>query len=135
VVKENEMGRCKDALVKAHTAGGRFISVTDLITQRSHGKTFLQAGYATVDVAADRAHPAGTADHRGAVMDGEIGWIMSSRSTGNGGSCVQARCHAGWIEVRNSKSPEAGTVRFTAEEWDSFLDGAKKGEFDRLLAG
>jgi len=68
-------------------------------------------------------------------MDGEIGWMMSSRSTGNGGSCVQARRHAGWIEVRNSKSPEAGTVRFTAEEWDSFLDGAKKGEFDRLLAG
>jgi len=37
--------------------------------------------------------------------------------------------------VRNSKNLAAGTVRFTVEEWDSFLDGAKKGEFDRLLAG
>jgi hypothetical protein len=39
------------------------------------------------------------------------------------------------IEVRNSKQPDAGTVRFTVEEWDSFLDGAKKGEFDQLLTG
>jgi hypothetical protein len=68
-------------------------------------------------------------------MDSDTGWIMSSRSTGNGGSCLQARRHAGLIEVRNSKNLAAGTVRFTVEEWDSFLDGAKKGEFDRLLAG
>ena len=68
-------------------------------------------------------------------MSTDIGWMMSSRSTGNGGSCVQARRHAGQIEVRNSKQPGAGTVRFTLEEWDSFLDGAKKGEFDKLLAG
>jgi hypothetical protein len=68
-------------------------------------------------------------------MDSDIGWMMSSRSTGNGGSCVEARRHAGLIEVRNSNDPDAGTVRFTAEEWDSFLDGAKKGEFDRLIAG
>jgi len=62
------------------------------------------------------------------------GWIMSSRSAGNGGSCVEARRHDGLIEVRNSKDPEAGTVRFTAEEWDSFLFGAKRGEFDTLLS-
>lgn len=68
-------------------------------------------------------------------MDTDTDWIMSSRSTGNGGSCVQARRHAGLIEVRNSKSPDAGTVRFTTAEWDSFLDGAKKGEFDGLLVG
>jgi len=68
-------------------------------------------------------------------MSGDTEWIMSSRSSGNGGSCVEARRHAGLVEVRNSKNPEAGTVRFTTLEWDSFLDGAKKGEFDRLLAG
>jgi hypothetical protein len=66
-------------------------------------------------------------------MFSDTDWIISSRSTGNGGSCVQARRHNGLIEVRNSKSPDAGTVRFTLEEWDSFLDGAKKDEFDRLL--
>lgn len=62
-------------------------------------------------------------------------WMISSRSTGNGGSCVQARRFNGLIEVRNSKRPDAGTVTFTVEEWDSFLDGAKKDEFDRLLTG
>lgn len=66
-------------------------------------------------------------------MSETTAWIMSSRSTGNGGSCVEARRHAGSIEVRNSKKREAGTVFFTVEEWDSFLDGAKKGEFDLLL--
>ncbi|HEX5495300.1 MAG TPA: DUF397 domain-containing protein [Mycobacteriales bacterium] len=68
-------------------------------------------------------------------MNIDTNWIMSSRSTGNGGSCVQARRRADLIEVRNSKDPNAGTVRFTTEEWDSFLDGAKKGEFDLLIAG
>jgi hypothetical protein len=68
-------------------------------------------------------------------MSDDSDWIMSSRSTGNGGSCVQARRHGGLIEVRNSKHPDAGTVRFTKEEWDSFLYGAKRGEFDQLLAG
>lgn len=68
-------------------------------------------------------------------MNGDTPWMVSSRSTGNGGSCVQARRYDGLIEVRNSKSPDAGTVRFTALEWDSFLDGAKKGEFDHLIVG
>ena len=61
-------------------------------------------------------------------------WIISSRSTGNGGSCVEARRREGLIEVRNSKARDAGTVVFTVEEWDSFLFGAKRGEFDRLLS-
>lgn len=67
-------------------------------------------------------------------MSSETGWIMSSRSTGNGGSCVEARRSDGLIEVRNSKARDAGTVVFTTEEWDSFLYGAKRGEFDKLLA-
>jgi hypothetical protein len=67
------------------------------------------------------------------VINDDGGWIMSSRSAGNGGSCVEARRHEGVIEVRNSKNPAAGTVRFTVEEWDSFLFGAKRGEFDTLM--
>jgi hypothetical protein len=67
-------------------------------------------------------------------MSSETAWIMSSRSTGNGGSCVEARRHEGLIEVRNSTARDAGTVIFTVEEWDSFLFGAKRGEFDQLLA-
>ena len=61
------------------------------------------------------------------------GWMKSTYSGGNGGACVEARRHDGLIEVRNSKARGAGTVRFTAEEWDAFLHGAKQGEFDILL--
>ena len=68
-------------------------------------------------------------------MENTEGWMGSSRSAGNGGSCVEARRHGDLIEVRNSKNPAIATVRFTVAEWDSFLDGAKKGEFDRLLNG
>jgi hypothetical protein len=68
-------------------------------------------------------------------MHDTSGWIMSSRSTGNGGSCLEARRRDDLIEVRNSTNPAAGTVAFTVEEWDSFLFGAKNGEFDRLLGG
>jgi hypothetical protein len=68
-------------------------------------------------------------------MNRNTGWMMSSRSAGNGGSCVEARRHGDWIEVRNSTAPDAGTVRFTEVEWDSFLYGAKRGEFDGLLNG
>jgi hypothetical protein len=68
------------------------------------------------------------------MSSSETAWIMSSRSTGNGGSCVEARRHEGLIEVRNSKARDAGNVVFTVEEWDSFLFGAKRGEFDQLLA-
>jgi hypothetical protein len=65
----------------------------------------------------------------------DAGWVMSSRSSGNGGSCVEARRCGSLIEVRNSKTPDKGSVWFTPEEWDSFLYGAKRGEFDQLLAG
>ena len=63
---------------------------------------------------------------------GTEGWHKPWSGT-NGGSCVEARRHEGLIEVRNSKARDAGTVRFTTEEWDSFLFGAKGGEFDQLL--
>lgn len=66
-------------------------------------------------------------------MKRDTDWMKARKSGGNGGACVEARRQSGAIEVRNSKSPEAGSVHFTLEEWDAFLDGAKKGEFDRLL--
>jgi hypothetical protein len=35
------------------------------------------------------------------------------------------------IEVRDTKDQGQGpTLRFTSDEWDAFLDGARGGEFD-----
>jgi len=57
-------------------------------------------------------------------------WAKATRSGGNGGQCVEVRRHDGAIQVRDSKDPDGPVLTFTAGEWDAFLDGARKGEFD-----
>ncbi len=61
-------------------------------------------------------------------------WIKATKSGTNGGSCVEVRHHDGMIEVRDTKTQGAGPIlRFTGAEFDAFLDGARRGEFDHLL--
>ena len=62
-----------------------------------------------------------------------ISWKISSRSTNNGGSCVEAGPLAdgsGRVAVRHSHHPEGAVVVYTRAEWDAFLVGVKDGEFD-----
>ena len=58
-------------------------------------------------------------------------WFKSSDSAG-GAECVEV-CYLpeGGVEVRNSKRPDAGTLYFTDAEFDAWVSGAKKGDFDR----
>lgn len=57
-------------------------------------------------------------------------WKKSSYSDG-GGNCLEARLtETDGVEVRNSKAPELGSVKFTASEWDAFIAGAKDGQFE-----
>ena len=61
-------------------------------------------------------------------------WRKATKSGANGGSCVELRRHDDMIEVRDSKDSTGGPVlRFTATEFDAFLDGARNAEFDDLL--
>lgn len=60
-------------------------------------------------------------------MDAE--WRKATASSGNNG-CVEVRFKDGMIEVRDTKSREAGTLRFTPEEWMAFTEGTRAGEFD-----
>ena len=53
-----------------------------------------------------------------AALNGQ--WHKPTRS-GNNGQCVEARFVDGVVEVRNSNGPEAGTVRFTRAEWETFI--------------
>jgi len=56
-------------------------------------------------------------------------WQKATRS-GNNGACVQARFLDGVVEVRNSNAPDAGLVRFTRVEWDTFIAAVDEdGEF------
>lgn len=47
------------------------------------------------------------------------------------GNCVEVGMTPdGGVSVRDTKAPESGDLRFTAEEWTAFLAGARAGEFD-----
>lgn len=62
-----------------------------------------------------------------------IHWRISTRSSNNGGQCVEAGPLAdgsGRVAVRHSHHPEGSTIVYTRAEWVAFLAGAKDGEFD-----
>jgi Domain of unknown function (DUF397) len=61
-------------------------------------------------------------------------WTKAHKSGTNGGSCVEVGRDRGMIAVRDTKDNGRGPVLyFTEPEFDAFLDGARKGEFDHLL--
>jgi Domain of unknown function (DUF397) len=66
------------------------------------------------------------------LLSGSPGtWVKSSLSAANG-SCVEiADLDDGIIGVRDSKDKSGPILRFTAAEWAAFVDGVRKGEFDR----
>lgn len=55
-----------------------------------------------------------------------------ARASADQGSCVEVRELAdGSRQVRDTKDHGQGPVlTFTVAEWQAFLDGARKGEFD-----
>jgi len=67
------------------------------------------------------------------LTDGpELSWIKSSLSMANG-NCVEVAGPSGdLIRVRDSQNPRGSVLRFRPAEWDAFVGGIRKGEFDRL---
>jgi hypothetical protein len=59
-------------------------------------------------------------------------WQKSSRSTSNGGACVEIGRALGSkrIAARDSKDRGGPQLRFAAEKWREFLNGVKDGRFD-----
>jgi hypothetical protein len=56
-------------------------------------------------------------------------WHKPTRS-GVESNCVEARFVDEVVEVRNSNHPDAGLVRFTRSEWETFLAAVEvDGEF------
>jgi hypothetical protein len=47
-------------------------------------------------------------------------WRKSSRSSGNGGACVEVGDQAHGVLVRDTTNREGGTLVFTAKAWASF---------------
>ncbi|MBI1759535.1 MAG: DUF397 domain-containing protein [Actinobacteria bacterium] len=61
----------------------------------------------------------------------KLAWQKAQRSVSNG-ACVEVARLAGSIVVRSSRQPDGPTLSYSQEEWISFVDGVKNGEFDHL---
>jgi hypothetical protein len=57
-------------------------------------------------------------------------WKKSTRS-GSNGDCVEVTTLSGLVAVRDSKDRQGPVLAFTGLAWEAFLDGARKGGFDR----
>jgi transcriptional regulator with XRE-family HTH domain len=62
----------------------------------------------------------------------DIPWRTAVKSGES--NCVQVARRDGVIMVAHSKRPSGPILSYTLEEWDAFLDGAKKGEFDDFVS-
>ncbi|MFC5815130.1 DUF397 domain-containing protein [Nonomuraea harbinensis] len=69
-------------------------------------------------------------DEQAVSLDGAE-WRKATASGDNGGQCVEVATNLpGVVAVRDSKNPTGPALVFTPGEWNVFLNGAKRGEFD-----
>jgi len=62
-------------------------------------------------------------------MDRNV-WRTAAKS-GTNGQCVEVMITDEIVKVRDTKDQGKGPVHtYSHVEWDAFLDGARKGEFD-----
>ena len=52
-------------------------------------------------------------------------WRKSTRSSGNGGACVEVGDQARGVLVRDTTDRAGETLAFTADAWASFTSGLK----------
>lgn len=63
----------------------------------------------------------------GVELTGAV-WRKSSRSSGNGGQCVEVADNIpGSVAVRDSKNPSGPVLLFTPEAWAAFVGDVKNG--------
>lgn len=54
-----------------------------------------------------------------------VSFRKSSRSSTNGGNCVEVGTRLGVVAVRDSKCPESGLVELPAPAWPRFMAGLR----------
>jgi len=60
-----------------------------------------------------------------------LAWRKASRSTSNGGNCVEvARNLPGIVAVRDSKNPDGPKLVIPAADWQAFTASVKAGQHD-----
>ncbi len=61
------------------------------------------------------------------------GWRKPSRSGPISDNCVEVAPCGDAVAVRDSRNPGFAALVFDADEWSTFLDAAKAGEYDNLI--
>ena len=69
-------------------------------------------------------------DHDLNQLDANLHWIKSSFSFCNSNCVEVASLPDRQVGVRDSKNPDGGVLRFTADEWRTFVGGVRTGKFD-----
>lgn len=64
-----------------------------------------------------------------ARRDGMPQWRKSSRSAS--GNCVELWLRPDEVKIRDSRQADGAVLSFGREAFDEFLDGVKRGDFDR----
>ncbi|GAA0517144.1 hypothetical protein Ade02nite_84610 [Paractinoplanes deccanensis] len=60
-----------------------------------------------------------------------LNWRTAKKSGGD--NCIEVAHWGDMVAFRHSRRPDGEVIIYTKEEFDAFLDGAKKGEFDDFL--
>ena len=66
------------------------------------------------------------------MPESELEWIKASSSWGVD-ACVEFAADGDLVAVRHSRNPQV-VIHFSPAEFAAFLQGARDGEFDHLLA-
>lgn len=61
---------------------------------------------------------------------GDLDWLVSRAC--ESGACVGIARQGDLVLIRNTSMPKGPICEFTADEWRTFLDSAKLGEFDDI---
>jgi len=62
-----------------------------------------------------------------ATSDQQPRWQRSARCTS--GTCIEVAKVADRVLIQDSKSPDAGALSFTRQEWEAFIQAVKRDEF------
>lgn len=61
-------------------------------------------------------------------------WRKASRSSNNGGNCVELAAAMLGVAVRDSKDPDGPHLHFASDVWRKFAAHAKAGEWDLTIS-